>query len=54
MRQKKACTCKLIFIMKMKQGRLVAESLKAAAKRNVKVYLMADGYASQTFQELYS
>ena len=28
-------------------GRLVAEALKAAVKRNVQVYLMADGYASQ-------
>jgi cardiolipin synthase A/B len=28
-------------------GRLVADALKAAAKRKVAVYLMADGYASQ-------
>ena len=28
-------------------GRLVAEALKAAVKRKVKVYLMADAYASQ-------
>jgi len=28
-------------------GRLVADALKDAAKRNVSVYLMADGYASQ-------
>src|SRR6187399_3089733 len=28
-------------------GRLEAEALKAAVKRNVQVYLMADGYASQ-------
>ena len=28
-------------------GRLVADALKAAAKRNVKVYLLVDGYASQ-------
>ncbi|KAA9040621.1 phospholipase [Ginsengibacter hankyongi] len=28
-------------------GRLVADAMKAAVKRNVDVYLMADGYASQ-------
>lgn len=28
-------------------GRLVADALKTAAKRNVKVYLLTDGYASQ-------
>ena len=28
-------------------GKLVAEALKAAAKRNVEVYLLTDGYASQ-------
>src|SRR5450432_601349 len=29
-------------------GRKIAEALIAAAKRNVKVYLMADGYGSQS------
>jgi cardiolipin synthase len=28
-------------------GRLITEALKAAARRNVKVYLLVDGYASQ-------
>ena len=30
-----------------KTGKLIANALKLAAKRNVKVYLLADGYASQ-------
>ncbi|MDP1763313.1 MAG: phospholipase D-like domain-containing protein [Sediminibacterium sp.] len=29
-------------------GRMVADALKAAVKRNVEVYLLADGYASQS------
>ena len=32
-------------------GRLVADALKAAAKRNVAVYLLVDGYASQSLPE---
>jgi cardiolipin synthase A/B len=32
-------------------GRLVAEALKSAVKRNVKVYLIADGYASQSLSK---
>jgi cardiolipin synthase A/B len=32
-------------------GELIAESLKAAAKRNINVYLLADGYASQNLSE---
>ncbi|MDP4285196.1 MAG: phospholipase D-like domain-containing protein [Bacteroidota bacterium] len=32
-------------------GKLVAEALKAAAKRNISVYLLADGYASQNLSE---
>lgn len=32
-------------------GREVANALKAAAKRNVKVYLLVDGYASQALSK---
>jgi cardiolipin synthase len=32
-------------------GKLVAEALKAAVKRNVQVYLLADGYASQVMSK---
>lgn len=32
-------------------GRLVADALKAAAKRNIKVYLLVDGYASQALSK---
>ncbi len=32
-------------------GRLVAEALKTAAKRNIKVYLLVDGYASQALSK---
>lgn len=32
-------------------GRLVADALKAAAKKGVKVYLMVDGYASQALSK---
>ncbi|CAN5173525.1 cardiolipin synthase ClsB [soil metagenome] len=34
-----------------KTGLLVADALMAAAKRNVQVYLLADGYASQALSE---
>jgi cardiolipin synthase len=34
-----------------KTGRLVAEALKAAVKRKVAVYLLADGYASQVMAQ---
>ncbi len=34
-----------------KTGGLVADALKAAAKRNVQVYLLADGYASQVMSK---
>jgi cardiolipin synthase len=32
-------------------GRMVADALKAAAKRNIKVYLLVDGYASQALSK---
>ena len=32
-------------------GRLIADALKAAAKRNISVYLLADGYASQVMSQ---
>ncbi|MES2372906.1 MAG: phospholipase D-like domain-containing protein [Bacteroidota bacterium] len=32
-------------------GRLVADALKAAANRNIKVYLLVDGYASQALSK---
>ena len=32
-------------------GRLIADALKAAAKRNVSVYLLTDGYASQVMSQ---
>ncbi|MEO8174153.1 MAG: phospholipase D-like domain-containing protein [Sediminibacterium sp.] len=34
-------------------GQLVANALKAAAQRNVKVYLMVDGYASQALSKAF-
>jgi cardiolipin synthase len=34
-------------------GRLVADALKAAAKRKVKVYLLLDGYASQPLPDVF-
>lgn len=34
-------------------GRMVADALKAAVKRNVEVYLLADGYASQSISRKY-
>jgi cardiolipin synthase len=36
-----------------KTGRLVANALKIASKRNVKVYLLVDGYASQAISKLF-
>ncbi len=32
-------------------GQMIGNALKAAAKRNVQVYLMADGYASQAMSQ---
>lgn len=34
-------------------GRLVADALKAAAQRNIKVYLLVDGYASQALSKTF-
>ena len=36
-----------------KTGTLVANALKAACKRNVSVYLVTDGYASQVLSHFY-
>ena len=36
-----------------KTGQLVADALKAAAQRNVKIYLLADGYASQALPQIF-
>ena len=39
------------YIYDDETGLLVANALKAAAKRNVQVYLLTDGYASQVMSQ---